>query len=75
MDPKTELVPGEHYFSVFCVKCRQLIPLFHDPSKGHIKFSGQGKLQLTCPHCGKSQKHPARTAVSRKLEIQPATKH
>jgi predicted RNA-binding Zn-ribbon protein involved in translation (DUF1610 family) len=74
-DPKTEFIPGEHYLSVFCQKCGQIIPLFHDPSRGRIKFSGQGKLQTDCPHCGKKQKHRAPEVVSRRLDIAPGTKH
>lgn len=73
--PTKEFVAGEHYFSVFCQKCRQIIPLFHDPSRGQITFAGQGKIQTDCPHCGKTQKHRATEVASRVLDIVPATKH
>jgi len=58
--PKFVLMDGDFYFCVACKRCQNLIPLFHDPSRGvkNINFEGAGKLEARCGSCGKFAKYP-----------------
>lgn len=72
-DPKTEFVPGEHYFSVMCKHCGGPIPLLHDPSKGkaNINFAGEGKMRATCSTCSETHDYPASEMRSYQLALSP----
>lgn len=65
-----EIKAGEWYFGVYCPRCLWPIVLFHDPSRGGVKFAGPGKLDVTCPRpdCGHQHYYTTGEVVS--LEAQ-----
>ena len=53
---------GKTYLGFYCAKCSKPIPLIEDPTQGHVHLGGQGKLHVTCPHCGHQAAYPAAEA-------------
>ena len=69
-DPKTEFVPGEHYFTVICKHCGGPIPLLHDPTKGRVRLNFEDKtIPATCWTCEKPDDYPTSQITSTQLAL------
>jgi hypothetical protein len=52
-----KLKSGAPYYSVDCLACGKLVPLFAQPENAltQEKFEGPGHLLVACQHCGASR--------------------
>lgn len=63
-DPES-VSPNKWYLGVDCASCGRRFAILEDASYGTIKYSdvatGDGKIQVSCPHCGEQHDYIART--------------
>ncbi|MGH6689641.1 MAG: hypothetical protein ACREF4_03045 [Gammaproteobacteria bacterium] len=63
VDPD-DIVVGDWYLAIYCSHCRYTIPLYPDPTKGELKFSGPGTFRAPCPECGQEDEYRTEQVVS-----------
>jgi hypothetical protein len=59
-----DVVAGEWYTAIHCSNCRYPIPLYLDPTKGEVKYTGGGTFRVPCPECGQEDEYPTAEVVS-----------
>jgi hypothetical protein len=59
-----DVLAGEWYTAAYCSNCRYPIPLYPDPTRGEVKYSGGGTFRMPCPECGQTDEYPTEQVVS-----------